>query len=127
MPKALLRLNQYLLIVAMFAACGGHWLVLQSVAWSGMIVEYSRTAGLVVGVEKTFDGQHPCDFCKVIQKSRHSEQTRDAQLIASKFEWFYAAEPALLMPPVKSLKHFVSDRFHDPRMEPPAVPPPRVA
>ncbi len=111
----------------MFTACGGHWLVLQSVAWGGMIVEYSRTAGLTLGVEKTFDGQHPCDFCKVIQKSKHSEQTRDAQLIASKLELFYAAEPSLVMPPLKSLKHSVSDRFADTRMKSPAVPPPRVA
>lgn len=127
MPKVLLRLGQYLLIAAMFAACGGHWLVLQSVAWGGMIVAYSRTDGLTVGVEKTFDGQHPCGLCKAIEKSKGSEQKRDAQVIVSKVELFYAAVPALVQPVRESWMQSVADCFSDARAEPPSVPRPRFA
>jgi hypothetical protein len=127
MPKSLLRFGQYLLIAAMFAACGGHWLILQSMAWGGMMVEYSRTAGLTVAVEKTFDGQHPCGLCKVIQKSKGSEPKRDLQVIVSKLELFYTAAPVLVLPVWKSWTPSVMDCFSEARMESPSVPPPRFA
>jgi len=53
---------------------GLHWAVLQTVAWTGMIVSYSRGASLREAVSKTFDGQHPCCLCKAIQKGRADEQ-----------------------------------------------------
>ena len=127
MPKPLHRLGQYLLIAAMFAACGGHWLVLQSVAWSGMIVEYSRAANLTVAVEKAFDGQHPCGLCKQIQTGKRNEQKRDAQVIVSKLEFYYVATPTLVLPESEGWLQSVADRFSLPRAEQPSVPPPRLA
>jgi hypothetical protein len=111
----------------MFAACGGHWLVLQSVAWSEMIVEYSRTTNLTVAVEKTFDGEHPCELCKQIQTGKRNEQRRDAQVIAGKLEFFYLATPALVLPEQVGWLQSVLDDFSDARAEQPSVPPPRFA
>jgi hypothetical protein len=53
---------------------GGHWGVLQGIAWAKMLVEYSQADGLRDGIVKTFDGEHPCEMCKSISKGRESEK-----------------------------------------------------
>ncbi len=53
---------------------GGHWGVLQGIAWAKMLVEYSQADGLREGVVKTFDGEHPCEMCASISKGRESEK-----------------------------------------------------
>jgi len=45
---------------------GGHWGVLQVVAWTGMLIDYSRDNPFVDAVEMTFDGEHPCAICKQV-------------------------------------------------------------
>lgn len=50
--------------------------VLQLVAWSQMIKDYSQEKGLVAGVVKTFDGKHPCQLCKKISVSQQEEQNK---------------------------------------------------
>ncbi len=55
---------------------GGHWAVLQTVAWSGMILNYSRVHGLQKGVEETFDGKHPCPMCKKVTEGVHNESAQ---------------------------------------------------
>ena len=127
MPKPLLRLGQYLLIAALFAACGGHWLVLQSVAWGGMIVEYSHSSPLVTAVQKTFDGQHPCGLCKAIQKSKGSEEGHAAQVIVSKLELFYAPATVLIHPAREVRWLGALESVFEARAEQPSVPPPRFA
>jgi hypothetical protein len=47
---------------------GGHWGVLQVVAWSGMLIQYSRDASFSEAWEKTFDGEHPCALCKAVDR-----------------------------------------------------------
>lgn len=53
--------------------CGGHWGVMQVVAWSNMIVDYSAQDGLIEGAKKTFDGEHPCCMCKAISEGKKKE------------------------------------------------------
>jgi len=53
--------------------CGGHWGVMQVIAWSNMIVDYSAQDGLIEGAKKTFDGEHPCGMCKAIAEGRKQE------------------------------------------------------
>jgi hypothetical protein len=53
--------------------CGGHWGVMQVVAWSNMIVDYSAQDGLIEGAKKTFDGEHPCCMCKAIEEGKKQE------------------------------------------------------
>ncbi len=50
--------------------CGGPLGLLQAVAWTGMAVSYSRQEGVVEGMKKTFDGEHPCEMCQSIAKTR---------------------------------------------------------
>ena len=53
---------------------GGHWGILQGIAWAKMLVEYSQADGIGEGIAKTFYGEHPCAMCQVISKGRESEK-----------------------------------------------------
>lgn len=70
------RLGQTACFLAAFVVAGGHWAVLQSVAWFGMLADYSGEYGLVAGVSKTFDGQHPCGLCKKVEEGQKQEGTQ---------------------------------------------------
>ena len=60
--------------LALFSIAGGHWAVLQSVAWAAMLHDYTgRTGSIAVAVEQTFDGQHPCELCQQIQVAKARE------------------------------------------------------
>jgi len=64
-----------LLFAAMFAIAGGHLLVIQTVAWSTMIVKYSRGVTVAEAVEKTFSGKAPCKLCKAVEAG-HGDQSK---------------------------------------------------
>jgi hypothetical protein len=62
--------------LALLQILGGHWAFLQTGAWVGMIVQYSRQAGLKAGLARTFDGEHPCPICKAIEDGKKHEQKK---------------------------------------------------
>ena len=69
-----LRLVGYpLIFLAIFSIAGGHWAVLQTVAWTGMVVEYSKNSGLGAAVSKTFSGKAPCKMCRAIEAGKQKE------------------------------------------------------
>lgn len=109
---------------------GLHWAVLQSVAWTGMLVRYSRNATIVEALQKTFDGKHPCSLCRFIQQGGQTGQDSSSERIAphrakldpvplEKSRWVCAA-PAVAPLPVQSPPRPES---FDPE---PLTPPPRV-
>ena len=60
--------------LALFSIAGGHWAVVQTVAWAEMLRAYSQRSGsLAVAVEQTFDGQHPCELCQAIALAKSGE------------------------------------------------------
>ena len=65
---------------------GLHWAFLQTVAWAGMLVTYSREASIAEAVAKTFDGEHPCALCKVIKKGRTEERNQEQQQVKPEFK-----------------------------------------
>jgi hypothetical protein len=69
-------LGQIACMLAAFVVAGGHWAVLQSVAWFSMLANYSSQDGLVAGVSKTFDGQHPCALCKAVEEGQKQEKEK---------------------------------------------------
>ena len=60
--------------LALFLVAGGHWAMLQGVAWATMVKDFSKTGSLTEAVGKTFDGKHPCAMCKKIASARTSEE-----------------------------------------------------
>lgn len=107
--------------------------VLQLVAWSQMIKDYSQEKGLVAGVMKTFDGKHPCQLCKKISASQQEEQKKPV-LPESKHEMvskWLGLLPAMELPNLNWRDAIVAPRFVAPTESisqwgsTPPVPPPR--
>lgn len=81
-----------LMCLAMFSVAGGHWTVLQTVAWAQMLRDYSQDAPLVSAVEKTFSGKAPCALCKKVQEGRQKEEKTPATVkLDKKAETFLCA------------------------------------
>ena len=121
--------------LAMFSIAGGHWAVLQSVAWAGMLADYTRASGsLLTGVEQTFDGEHPCALCREIAVAKGREQPRPESSSPAAGQKFKAGktegilvengfQPRLTFGPVRWFEPaFV---VPTPRGQAPPVPPPR--
>ncbi|MEP4079374.1 hypothetical protein [Haloferula sp.] len=75
--RALFRL--LVVITGCLHLCGGHYGVLQVIAWTQMIVEYSGEKGLVQGAIQTFDGEHPCDLCLSITEAKKGDKDLPTQ------------------------------------------------
>jgi len=126
MHRLLGKTGRLALIVALFAATGGHWAVLQSVAWSAMLVRYSHESGIAIAVEKTFDGQHPCALCDKISKARSDGKKQPSELFQSKLEFCQEPVSDLLCPPDRFSWMFSSDLFSQRLVNQPPNPPPRI-
>jgi hypothetical protein len=121
------RLVKYLLVCALMFSIGGHWLVLQSVAWTTMFAaNLSNHASASEALSQTFDGEHPCSLCQVVKAGKASEQKgKLPSLTLKKFE--YVSESArfiFIAPSFSSLAGSRSELFTSHSSVPP-VPPPR--
>ena len=71
--------------VALFLLAGGHWGAMQTMAWAGMLWNYSQADGsLLSGVKKTFDGDQPCTMCDSIKTAKEKEQSKPVTLVSAK-------------------------------------------
>jgi hypothetical protein len=60
--------------LAFFTIAGGHWAIVQAVAWAEMLHDYTmRTGSVAVAVEQTLDGHHPCEICLRIAAAKKLE------------------------------------------------------
>ena len=93
--------------VALFLLAGGHWGAMQTMAWAGMLWNYTQTDGsLLSGVKKTFDGEHPCTMCDSIKTAKEKEQSKPVTLVsAKKIESLPAPMRAVL--PLRDCRDFV--------------------
>jgi hypothetical protein len=73
-------------VPVLVCSLGLHWAVLQTVAWTGMMISYSRQASFTEAVSKTFDGKHPCSLCQAIQKGRAAEKNQEQVQLISKLD-----------------------------------------
>ncbi len=115
-------------LVAVLVAGGGHWAVLQTVAWVGMLVDYSGQASLAEAVQMTFDGKHPCPICRKIEQGRKQERRQPMVREVRKLELFcefrihLSREAVWWLEPETPL----AGQLHQDFLEAPPRPPPRV-
>jgi hypothetical protein len=122
------RAAQFLIAALLIVSVGGHWAFLQSVAWVTMVIDYSKDAPLSVAVEKTFDGKHPCQLCKVVKHGKETEQKQDASKFKSKSDsWLLARAVTFESPRAAHPQISFSEILFENRGESPPVPPPRFA
>ncbi len=125
----MLRPVKIVTVLLLVLTLGLHWALLQTVAWTGMLVSYSRDGSLTEAVSKTFDGKHPCCMCKAIESGRKAEQKQSQDKFApdAKIKCVLPAERGLFYAPLGTeLPAPLPETFHSFQTEP-HTPPPRVA
>jgi hypothetical protein len=88
---------------------GGHLALLQTYAWTSMIVEYSGISSVSEAVEKTFDGEHPCELCKVVEKSKHEDKEQQMLKSEIKIEMLLPAPLKIPLPCVSEIVFCVTE------------------
>jgi hypothetical protein len=117
---------RHLLVAALLISIGGHWALLQSVAWVGMAVNYSIDEGSVAtGLKKTFDGNHPCPLCKLVDKGLDSEKKPEPKVKTFKLDLFLTTRVIVLSPPQFREIPRALNEVAEPRTARPPAPPPR--
>jgi|ERR1041384_7051921 hypothetical protein len=119
------RLGHLLLALALLGAVGAHWAVLQSVAWTSMIVENTRHEPLGIAVARTLSGERPCDLCKRIAAGKQSEQKPEYPVQSGKLEFIDSQPATSLYPPRLAVDAPRAIRRFSFLPEAPPVPPPR--
>lgn len=115
-----------LTIFALCCAIGLHWLALQSLAWTTMVVEYSKRAPLRQAIAQTFDGAHPCSLCHAVSKGKASEKKSDIQSSNPRIDFICVTRAISLQRPFTLFEYAALDfSFAEARYSPPA-PPPRL-
>jgi hypothetical protein len=123
-PAVLSKVSKCLLVFMLCATLGFHWGLLQSVAWAGMMVNYSCQGSLKDAVSKTFDGQHPCPLCKLVREGKKSEKKPEAQQNARQIDLFPGQAAAFNFPPLPD-SAFPFPLVTVTRSAAPLLPPPR--
>ena len=119
------RLLEWLAVLTLTFVLGGHWAILQSVAWMTMVAGYSQTDPLKNALVKTFDGKHPCPICKFVAKGKKSEQKHETQKLLTKLDFILTPTRVTIYPPPPAPRQFSPAVFAESRNETPPTPPPR--
>jgi len=120
------RIGNLLLILALLAATGGHWALLQSVAWTSMLAEHMQSESFSAAMEQTFDGKHPCPLCCAIAAAKKSDKKTEFPLSVQKIEFPPLAPGLVLLAPTAFQLLTAHDTFADSPSLTPPTPPPRV-
>jgi len=112
-------------ILALCLSLGFHWLALQSIAWTTMLVENVWHTPLSEAVAKTFDGGHPCTLCHAVAEGKKSEKKSEILPMVAKIDLICAVHPTNLIPPWASIEYPRMHRAIAKRSQAPPVPPPR--
>ncbi len=119
------RIGNLLLIVALLAATGGHFALLQSIAWTSMLAEHLQAESFSQAVTRTFDGRHPCKLCCAIAAAKKSEKKTEFPLATQKIEFPPLAPGLVLYAPAAYQLLASRSAFADSVCVTPPTPPPR--
>jgi len=121
------RLPKLLMTVALACSIGLHWSLLQSIAWTTMLVTNLSKASFSQAIQRTFDGRQPCCLCNAIAAGKKSERKSETVVPLKKFEALtpplsICLIPSAFYPAVPRLDWAVPTLPHAP-----PTPPPRAA
>jgi len=112
-------------IFALCCAIGLQWLALQSIAWTAMIVDYSKHASFCKAIAQTLDGAHPCSLCHIVNKGKASEKKSDLQPLTPKIDLICTKRAITLLRPFVDFEYSTSDFAFSEIGQSRPVPPPR--
>lgn len=121
------RLVKWIAVLSLTFVLGGHWAVLQSIAWVTMAAGYAQTEPLKDALIKTFDGQHPCQICKAVEEGKKSEKQQNAPNPPVKMDLFLVRQSTVIHPPPVAPRDQPSSELPVSRTHQPPTPPPRAA
>ncbi len=121
------RISKWLVVAALALTLGLHWAALQSAAWVGMAVTFVQQDSLGIALNKTFDGQHPCQICKFVEAGKKPVPEDGFSKTSLKLDGICAPAGWALTSPQISADAFPSPVFLAARPLPPPVPPPLAA
>jgi len=125
--RPLSKFARLFLAFAVLIASGGHWAALQSVAWTRMLAVNVRHSSVVVALEKTFDGRHPCRLCKSIASAKQKEKKQPRVETLGKIV-FFCEQTAVEFSPLVEMEALEAIRgVWSQVTAAPALPPPRSA
>ena len=102
------------MICALCCAIGLQWVALQSIAWTAMIVNYSKHGTLCEAIAQTFDGAHPCSLCHIVNKGKTTEKKSDLQLLTPKIDMICTKRAITVVRPFAYVD-YVAARFFSSR------------
>jgi hypothetical protein len=114
------------MIFALCLSLGFHWIALQSVAWTTMLVANARHAPLSEAVAKTFDGAHPCELCHAVADGKKSEKKSEVLPAVVKMDLICTLRTLTWLPPWISFEYLRMNSATLERSQAPPVPPPRL-
>jgi len=112
-------------IFALCCAIGLQWLALQSIAWTAMIVDYSKQDSICHAIAKTLDGAHPCSLCHVVNRASTAEKKADLQPLTPKIDMICASRAISLFQSFVPVEYAARDFSFDNVGHSPLAPPPR--
>ena len=115
-------------MLALVLSLGLHWTVLQSAAWVGMVVAYSKDASIGEALEKTFDGAHPCPLCKMVESGSKSDEDKSKPTKSDpikKLDLLLTSGEVLIVPAPDAPDYLPLTQRPELKEHSPAVPPPR--
>jgi hypothetical protein len=122
-----IRGAKVVLVSLLIFVMGGHWIILQSIAWVSMAAEYSRDMSLPQAITKTFSGKDPCKICKLVAEGKKTEKKQEAYRLVTKMDLFCVNNTLILYPPrISDLKEFRPLPVFWQKESPPS-PPPRLS
>ena len=113
------------MVGALCGAIGLQWIALQSLAWTTMLIDYSKRAPLCQAIAQTFDGAHPCSLCHVVNAGKNSEKKSDLQSPTPKLDMICARRTTTLLRPFVPFEYAAYDFSFSKIGRSPPVPPPR--
>jgi hypothetical protein len=120
-------LQKWFVVGAIILGMGAHWAILQSVAWTGMVISYSQSSSFKEALEKTFDGKHQCRLCKLVKAGQRAEQKQGTQRLQVKLDFFIQPlSSRALFPPCLADLATLPGGFCSSFRETPPTPPPII-
>jgi hypothetical protein len=118
------RLTKLLMVSALAFSLGLHWALLQSLAWTTMLVENLANTSFSAALQRTFDGKHPCRLCLLIAQGKSGEKKAEFPAPLRKLEFVSQIVALAFFPPSRfELLSSADDTAESLALAPPTPPP----
>jgi len=116
-----------MVVLLLIVSVGGHWAMLQSVAWVTMLARFSQSMSLAQAAEYTLDGKHPCALCQAVKQGQETERKESKLKPPEKLTLGLSPLPPALPAPPAAEQVFAPGAQLASFLNEPPHPPPRAA